>query len=700
MRVSTNMLFNNAQVTIQKQMARLQQTQEEAASGKRVRRPSDDVTDTRRILSSRGTLEALSQFKRNRGTLDMLLGTTDRALQDVGNVLNRAKELAVQGANDTLSRNNRSFIADEVAQLYAQTVQTGNTQVEGRHLFAGRRTDQRPFEALFATENTGSGLTTSGTLTTITNGDLSLNGVAIRAPLAADDTQSTSDNAASALALAAVINEAAPTSEVQADAFTTLSLTAAAFGNLSAGEFTINGQDVVGTITDAASLVAAVNAANIPGVLATSAGPNDLTLFAADGRNLQVQTTGGVAGMNFTEFDLSGGALDQTTTGTVRLFSDAAFTIGGADPTRAGLNTGDIDRTVGGRFQGDTGTVFLQPGAAQNLKASAGGAEFLTTVVEPRLDVSTPLSSLRQGQGITPGSIQLTDRAGGSATIDLSTATTVGDVLTAISTAAGINVTATINSAGNGITVTDTTATVIQHLTIQEVGTGTSASELGLLADRPGPIEGTPLEPNLTLSTPVSLLTNGQVVPLGTLHVANGALEADVDLSSAQTIADVLALINGSGTNVAARIALGGRALDVRSTDPTSVAIVTDVDNRTAKALGIQGPNDILKTLGLLHDALQRNDQAGIDGVLQHLDSGLEQVATLRADVGARMNRVELVDARQDELELTVTRLLSDAEDTDPFEVFSRLTNLSTALQAALAATARTAQLSLLDFLR
>jgi flagellin-like hook-associated protein FlgL len=702
MRVTNQILFKTGLDNIQRQSTRLFEAQEEASSGKSVRHLSDDPVKARRILAARDTLASFDQFKRNRSTVNTSLQTTDTVLGELNNLLVRAKELAIAGANDTTIPTDRQMMAAEVAQLFAQAVQLGNTNLAGRFIFAGQAADQPPFAALVAAETTSSGLAPSGTLPTLTAGGLIINGTTIRAPLVADDTLSTSDNAASALALAKVINEAAPGTGVQADASTILSLTGTTFGNLAGTDFRINGVAVTGTITNATSLVAAVNAANIPGVLAYSTGANNLTLTAADGRNLRLQTTGlSAGGMAFTGFNLGGGvALDQTTTGTVALTSDTSFSIGGTNPTAIGLSSGAVTRTVG-RFTGGSGEVNMAIGAGQYVPFNVVGSQFLVADVRPDLDASTPLSHLRQGQGISAGSIQITDRAGNTAVINLSTAKTVGDVVNAISAAAGVNITAALNTAGDGLVITDNNASPVRNQTVTEVGSGTTASELGLLADRPGSIVGFALDATLTEHTPLALLYEGRGVVPTTIHIANGSTAQDIDLSSAQTIGDVLALINASGTNVTARINTIGTALDVRSNNSTTVAIVTDVNNgTTAASLGIQGDHDILKTLSLLQEALEKNDVQALDHLLLHLDSGLEQALALRGNVGAHERRIELAENRFVDLELTVTTLMSNDEDADAYAAFSRLSSLSTALQAALAATARTVQPTLLDFLK
>lgn len=98
---------------------------------------------------------------------------------------------------------------------------------------------------------------------------------------------------------------------------------------------------------------------------------------------------------------------------------------------------------------------------------------------------SVLLRNLRGGQGIDqPGSIALTDRTGTTATIDLSQAESLDDVLVAINGAQdGSNVklqlAASLNAAGNGITVRDTSGAG-GNLIIADVAAGTLASQLGI----------------------------------------------------------------------------------------------------------------------------------------------------------------------------------------------------------------------------
>lgn len=89
---------------------------------------------------------------------------------------------------------------------------------------------------------------------------------------------------------------------------------------------------------------------------------------------------------------------------------------------------------------------------------------------------STLISDLNGGQGLNLGSVNIVNGAA-SGTVSLSTATTVGDVLTTIN-GAGLNVTATINSQGNALSVDSNSATTTAI--VGEVGNGTTADVLGI----------------------------------------------------------------------------------------------------------------------------------------------------------------------------------------------------------------------------
>ena len=94
------------------------------------------------------------------------------------------------------------------------------------------------------------------------------------------------------------------------------------------------------------------------------------------------------------------------------------------------------------------------------------------------IDNGVSLDLLNQGEGITPGSIQITDRSGATATIDLSQARSVDDVLNDINSNTSVHVTAT--AVGNSFQISDDTGQTASNLKVSEAGGGTTAASLGL----------------------------------------------------------------------------------------------------------------------------------------------------------------------------------------------------------------------------
>ena len=115
----------------------------------------------------------------------------------------------------------------------------------------------------------------------------------------------------------------------------------------------------------------------------------------------------------------------------------------------------------------------------QSQTSSLGGGQFIFRF-GANLNQTASLDNLNGGAGFVPGEIKITDRSGATATINLSAAQTIGDVLNDIN-AAGLGVTAQVNSNGTSIDLVNTTGQTTSNLTVQEVGGGTTAASLGLI---------------------------------------------------------------------------------------------------------------------------------------------------------------------------------------------------------------------------
>ncbi|OMF35836.1 flagellar biosynthesis protein FlgL [Paenibacillus sp. FSL H8-0548] len=99
-------------------------------------------------------------------------------------------------------------------------------------------------------------------------------------------------------------------------------------------------------------------------------------------------------------------------------------------------------------------------------------------------------------------------------------------------------------------------------------------------------------------------------------------------------------------------------------------------------------------------EMLESGDQTGLSNMLGQIDSRLNSMLTKRAEVGARTNRVELVQSRLADVSLNLQELQSKIEDADLAEVITNITTEENVYQASLSAGAKIIQPSLLDFLR
>ena len=117
-------------------------------------------------------------------------------------------------------------------------------------------------------------------------------------------------------------------------------------------------------------------------------------------------------------------------------------------------------------------------------------------------------------------------------------------------------------------------------------------------------------------------------------------------------------------------------------------------------AFGFSSGNDVFTVLDNLEAALLADDNPGVETAIASLDGSLDTVLGGLGIVGAKTNQIETAIARSANDVLTITEQLSSLEDVDIAEAVMELELQQTAYEAALAAFSRSAQTSLLDFLR
>ena len=145
MRVTQQTISTQVIDGLQRAYQRLAQAQEVVTSGRRINHLSDDPIGATRALRLRGFEDTLAQYQRNIDNTLPFLQQADSVLGDVGSGLQRAREIALQMANDTNAPTDRQAAAAEVHQIYLQILSEANTKVDNRYLFGGFLNGAAPF---------------------------------------------------------------------------------------------------------------------------------------------------------------------------------------------------------------------------------------------------------------------------------------------------------------------------------------------------------------------------------------------------------------------------------------------------------------------------------------------------------------------------------------------------------------------------
>lgn len=113
------------------------------------------------------------------------------------------------------------------------------------------------------------------------------------------------------------------------------------------------------------------------------------------------------------------------------------------------------------------------------------------------------------------------------------------------------------------------------------------------------------------------------------------------------------------------------------------------------------GPTvDLFQNLQDFHQALVTNDEDAIHAAIGQFDQSLSQVTDARANIGARVNRMDAIKDSLDLLSVNTQTLRSNFEDADFAQVASDLATLQNTLEASMSTLARQFETNLLDFIR
>ncbi len=296
--INTNIMSLNAQRQLDKSQRAQNQAMERLSSGLRVNSAKDDAAGLSIATGMESQTRGLNQAIRNANDGISMAQTAEGAMDEMTNIMQRMRELAVQSANDTNSSSNRASIQKEVDQLYSELDRIANTtQFNGVVLLNGSAGQTNlqigansgeslsfSIDAVTSKDlnlNAVSGLgelnggRTGSVGTIVGNGDVTLNGVSL---------SGMTINTTGAAGLATMINAKKGLTGVTANAYNALNGTGNQNGVTSG--LVINGK----TLTNTSSMQDLVNEINqeVPGVVASISKQGGLSLTNDTGAAITV----------------------------------------------------------------------------------------------------------------------------------------------------------------------------------------------------------------------------------------------------------------------------------------------------------------------------------------------------------------------------------------------------------------------------
>jgi len=348
---------------------------------------------------------------------------------------------------------------------------------------------------------------------------------------------------------------------------------------------------------------------------------------------------------------------------TETTLGDLVDTLNAADPARlqAAISaSGDsieiTDLTSGGGTFEVSGFVNDDLVHQLGLDGAAVGGVITSRDLRGGLKTSL-LSSLQGGRGFEGGlgQLDLTDRSGASATVDLSSAQTLDDVVDAAN-AAAVGITARVNDSRNGILLEDTTGLQTNNLIVADGVDGLeTATKLGIAVDDAvdsidsGSLDLKRVNRGTQLDDYKEGVANGTIL----ITDANGTVGVLKIDDTVETLGDVIDAINNLSFDVTARINDRGDGIAIidSSAGGTGTLEVRDVTGGTAaQDLGISG-----------------------DGVEQEIDGELKQVVEgsldYNVEIDANDTLEDLVGKINDLGAPVSASLLSDGSGSTPYHL-------------------------------
>ena len=147
-RVSTNTPNENGVFNLGNRQYMMDKVQNQISTGKKHRLPSESPVDVTQAMTFHSKIFKINQLERNINDIAAERGLAESKMGSTIDMLQRVRELAVQGSNGTYLAEDRKAMAMEVDQILRNLVLEGNAKYKGNYLFSGHQKYTKPFEVI------------------------------------------------------------------------------------------------------------------------------------------------------------------------------------------------------------------------------------------------------------------------------------------------------------------------------------------------------------------------------------------------------------------------------------------------------------------------------------------------------------------------------------------------------------------------
>lgn len=145
-RVSENSSIHSINYAVGKSKGKLEDLQLKGSTLKRVSKPSDDPIGNVELMAVRSQNVDAEQYLRNLNFAQTQLSFTENVMEEMTDILVKAKELAIGQASSIYSPEIRIGVSKEIHQMRQQVLGLANKRIGNRYLFSGQKVLTRPFD--------------------------------------------------------------------------------------------------------------------------------------------------------------------------------------------------------------------------------------------------------------------------------------------------------------------------------------------------------------------------------------------------------------------------------------------------------------------------------------------------------------------------------------------------------------------------